>query len=33
MSVLEIILLVMTFVIPAVCILGDNAQWKRKGQS
>jgi hypothetical protein len=29
MSVLEIIFIVITFVIPAVCILADNVHWER----
>jgi len=30
MSTLDIILIIMTFVIPALAILGDNGQWSRK---
>jgi hypothetical protein len=30
MTTLDIIFIVMTFVIPAVCILADDAKWDRK---
>jgi hypothetical protein len=30
MNTLEIILIVITFVVPAVAILADNGMWKRK---
>ncbi len=30
MSGLEIILIVIAFVIPAICILADNGSWERK---
>ena len=30
MTELQIIFLVITFVVPAVCILADDAQWERK---
>jgi len=30
MHALEIIFLILTFVVPAVFILGDDRQWKRK---
>lgn len=32
MNTLEIILIVITFVIPALCILADDTAWARKKQ-
>jgi hypothetical protein len=33
MNTLEIILIIMTFVVPIVCILADDTQWARKGDA
>lgn len=33
MTTLEIILIVMTFVVPALCLFGDDPQWERKRNS
>jgi len=30
MTTIYIIMAVMTFVVPAVCILGDNGNWERR---